>query len=460
MPPSGLILTSTTSLPLLKAHLDAGRCGVLKVVTGWGWRWDEQSRRAVAAMADTLIVRTVAGDPSYAKGARRYPIAADVVAEIAPWYAVRPDIVIEIGNEPLIEPQPEEFAWSYLHHFAPAIRACRTHFPLARILAPAHLVNHQIRLGDYQNGVARFVAITRDAYQACDGIGIHAYSQQQLDRNEALYAGGGKPLWLTEFALNEALSPAQRGQRYRAMLDAAPVAAATLYHLDEIGGDDPTHFNPNYRLDIPTLTAMASPTHPPAPSDPDTIDHPQRIDGFTIDIIQWRTVRAFRAHLERYSYKATAPWATGVTVHHTVKPAQADWTGVPSMLGMARYYRDTARWKSGPHLFVVSGSRDPLSDGIWQMSPLNLPSVHGNACNSDRWGVEVVGSYDYQRWDAGTSVLALGAIEALLTWAGRSSDRLNGHRDCAGVDKDKTCPGEAINLAAVRRGVDALRGVR
>ena len=74
----GLILTSTVSLASLRAHLEAGRCGVLKIVTGWGLPWTEETRRAVAAMADVLIVRTVAGDPSYANGTRRMPIAADV----------------------------------------------------------------------------------------------------------------------------------------------------------------------------------------------------------------------------------------------------------------------------------------------------------------------------------------------------------------------------------------------
>lgn len=266
MPAPGLILTSTTSLASLKAHLDAGKCRVLKVVTGWGWPWDEASRRAVAAMTDVLIVRTVAGDPSYNGGAKRMPIAADVVAEIAPWYAVRQNIVIEIGNEPLIDAQPEAYAWIYLDHLNAAIRACRDRFPHARILAPAHLVNHHIPLGNSPDGVARFVDITKRAYQDCSSIGIHAYNQAQLDRNAALYANHGKPLWLTEFALNEQLSPQQRGAKYRAFINAANVAATTIYHLDELGGSDPAHFRPEYRLDIPTLTAMAQPITPSEPT--------------------------------------------------------------------------------------------------------------------------------------------------------------------------------------------------
>jgi hypothetical protein len=201
---------------------------------------------------------------------------------------------------------------------------------------------------------------------------------------------------------------------------------------------------------------MAQP--PTAP--PDTIDHPERLDRYTMDIIQWRTVGAFRRHLARYDYKATAPWASGVTVHHTVNPTPSSWRGVSSMLSMARFYRDTQKWAAGPHLFVVSGAPNPADDGIWQMTPLNLRGVHGNQCNTDRWGIEVVGQYDTVRWDAGTTVLTTGAIEALLTWAGRGSERLNGHRDCSGVDPDKSCPGNAIDVRAVRRGVDAIRDIR
>jgi hypothetical protein len=130
------------------------------------------------------------------------------------------------------------------------------------------------------------------------------------------------------------------------------------------------------------------------------------------------------------------------------------------MLGMARFYRDTRKWDRGPHLYVVSGAPNPSTDGIWQLTPLSIPGIHGNACNSDHWGVEIVGDYDNQRWDAGTSVLALGTIEALLAWAGQGSERLNRHRDCVGVDPEKTCPGTAIGLEAVRRGVDAMRGAR
>jgi hypothetical protein len=64
------------------------------------------------------------------------------------------------------------------------------------------------------------------------------------------------PIWLTEFALNEALESAERGRRYREILRDAPVAAALLYHLAETPGDDPVHFNPNYRLDLATLRAL------------------------------------------------------------------------------------------------------------------------------------------------------------------------------------------------------------
>jgi hypothetical protein len=135
---------------------------------------------------------------------------------------------------------------------------------------------------------------------------------------------------------------------------------------------------------------------------------------------------------------------------------------VQSILGMARYYRDNPdyRWDRGPHLFVVSGSPNPNHNGIFQMTPLNAKGIHANACNGSRWGLEVVGSFDSQRWPADVAGLALGTLAALHDWAGWPAvtlATLNGHRDCAGVDPTKSCPGRAIDLPTVRRGVEALR---
>jgi len=79
----------------------------VKVVSAWGIgkSWDTVTRAQMLALTPYTIVRTVTGDPSYKdswNGKREYvyPDSKRAIAEITPWYAIKPDILIEIGNEP------------------------------------------------------------------------------------------------------------------------------------------------------------------------------------------------------------------------------------------------------------------------------------------------------------------------------------------------------------------------
>jgi hypothetical protein len=456
----GAILTSAPDLAWVRAHV-AG-LDALKVVTGWGIPWDDARRREAARLCPQLVVRTVAGDPSYADGVAPFPVDTQVLAEVRPWWDARDParpFWIELGNEPLIAPQDEVVAWEYAYWLDRAITACRAAFPAARLIAPAHLLNHPVRLGEEADGVGRFLAIAADAYRRCDAVGLHAYTLAQYDHGRAQLRRliGPTPVWLTEFALNEDLPDAVRGADYRRTLQGLDVQAALIYHLDAAGGADPTHFNPRYRLTRETIAHLIAPAEPPTPAPmTDTAHYPNiRVDGFAMDVRQWRTVGAFRRHLAQYSAQATAPWARGVVMHHTIKPLAADWQGAASMLALARFYRHTNRWESGPHLFVVSGCPDPRDAGIWQLSPLNRPGIHAGECNAAMWGIEVVGNYDGATWPPDVAALAQGATAALLSWRGLSvtGATLKGHRDC---NSPKSCPGTALNMEAVRRGVGAL----
>lgn len=452
----GPILTSARTAEPLRGFR------IAKIVPAWGMAdgWTPARVAEVARLPEVLVVRTSWGDPSAFGGGRPYPVADRILEELRPWLQHRPDAVVEIGNEPYLPAFPAVSPVEYARYLAAAIQACRDVFPRARILPPAHSVHDPARDG----GVAQWLAACAPAYRMCDGLTVHAYTADQLQRGLALLRThvGAAPVWLTELNLNERLDPTDRARRLVAMARDAHAEAALIYHVDELGGTDPAHFQPNYRLGPAELAALrhaATEEAAPVSNPADAIHYADaRVGGFVMDIRQWRTVRAFRAHLARYAYRQVAPWATGITVHHSVSPIPSTWRGLPSMLAMARYYKDTLAWDRGPHIFSVSGAPDPAHDGIWQMCPLNERGIHGNACNSTRWGWEVVGSYDSQRWDAGTAALALGGMAALHDWAGWRETRLNGHRDCAGVDKGKSCPGKAIDLGAVARGVAALMG--
>jgi hypothetical protein len=456
----GAILTSAPDLAWVRQHV-AG-LDALKVVTGWGLPWTPERRAEAARLCPVLVVRTVAGDPSYADGLQPFPVAEQVLEEVRPWWEARDParpFWIELGNEPLIAEQDEVFAWEYAYWLDRAITACRAAFPGARLIAPAHLLNHPVPLGVHADGVPRFMEISADAYRRCDAVGVHAYTLAQWEKGRALVrrAVGPARLWLTEFALNEPLPDAVRGAAYARTLAPLDADAALIYHLDAAGGADPVHFNPHYRLSLETLQHLRAPATPPPPmATPDTAHYPNlRVDGFRMDVRQWRTVAAFRAHLAQYPAAATAPWAKGVVMHHTVRPLAADWRGATSMLALARFYKDTNKWSSGPHLFVASGTPDPRDAGIWQLSPLNAPGIHAGVCNASAWGIEVVGNYDADGWPPDVAALAQGAAAALLSWRGLvvTGATLKGHRDC---NSPKTCPGTAINLEAVRRGVAAL----
>lgn len=178
--------------------------------------------------------------------------------------------------------------------------------------------------------------------------------------------------------------------------------------------------------------------------------------NFAIDIRQWKTIDAFRAHLAAHD-PAICDWVQGVVVHHTWSPTQRQWRGKASVEGLKTFYENkNPPWDAGPHLFICVGAPNPEDDGIWQMTPLNMVGIHAGVCNPTTWGIEVVGDYDNQPWSDGTRQLVVGAIAALMEWRRLSvtPNSLKGHRDC---NSPKSCPGKAINMAVVRQWVlDAM----
>lgn len=160
---------------------------------------------------------------------------------------------------------------------------------------------------------------------------------------------------------------------------------------------------------------------------------------FAADIRHWPTLASFEAHLAAHD-PAICAWVAGLTYHHTYRPTLAQWRGAASMRGMQAYYVGKG-WPSGPHLYIAP-------DGIWQMTPLNLPGTHATVCNPHTWGVEVVGDYDLAPWPPIIRDLALGVGVALLRWRGLSPETVRGHRDC---NSPKSCPGRAVSMQEVRR---------
>lgn len=181
---------------------------------------------------------------------------------------------------------------------------------------------------------------------------------------------------------------------------------------------------------------------------------------FRQDIRQWKTLAEFTGHLAAHDPRI-APWAQGAVIHHTWIPTAASWRGRATMDGLVRWYRDEVvwvdasgrkhkgGWEAGPHLILAWGSPNPANDGIWQLSPLNLPGVHAGLWNKTHWGIEVVGNYDLGPWPPALAELVYGVTDILLRWKHirPSIATVRGHRECG---SKKTCPGTAIDMHQVR----------
>lgn len=164
----------------------------------------------------------------------------------------------------------------------------------------------------------------------------------------------------------------------------------------------------------------------------------------------FKTVQEFEAYVASLQRPL---WLRGATVHHTWKPTVADWQregGDHYMDVLERYYRDEVPnppnppgWPAGPNLFIGP-------DGIWQGTPITEQGVHAGPCNSSHLSLEVVGDYDLVEWAEPIKSLALGALGVLVRHQWISIPSINGHRDCL---PNKSCPGNAIDMARVRQWV-------
>lgn len=229
----GVILTQCNTLDNIAASIQRGGYNALKVVTGWGYEWSKANIQRVAWLTPNLIIRTVAGDPSYNNGSHSYPEVNRILAEISTWHLIRSDIYVEIGNEPnvrtnwKIDDAPEGFVWEYRWHLLNTIKHVRAVFPRVRIIAPAALLEPSKKPD-------RWLELMADAMKQCDFIGVHAYEydaflaserrkgstgQLQMLRDLHLRHFADKDWLLTEYGINDPpLSAATKGKRYAALL--------------------------------------------------------------------------------------------------------------------------------------------------------------------------------------------------------------------------------------------------
>jgi len=157
-------------------------------------------------------------------------------------------------------------------------------------------------------------------------------------------------------------------------------------------------------------------------------------------------IRQFRTPADLSAYLSTLPspdWPganpIGSTYHNTYVPTEAQWHGQASMESMRAHYISLG-WTSAPHFFLALHSPESANNGIWMMTPPTAPGTHAGACNSTRFGIEVVGDFGTKAPSAAQQQLLVDTVAALHIWA-KLGAVLNAHRDCMA---GRTCPGDAF----------------
>lgn len=143
-----------------------------------------------------------------------------------------------------------------------------------------------------------------------------------------------------------------------------------------------------------------------------------------------------------------------IVVHNTAIPTLAQRpNGFSSqhMKNLEIFYRDTQKWKSGPHLFID----DNL---IWVFTPLNVSGTHSPSWNKVSLGIEMLGNYDKESFTKGrglkvqkNTIAALATITGIL---GLDPNTIKLHRE----DPLTThaCPGKTVRKLELIQQVQDL----
>ena len=143
-----------------------------------------------------------------------------------------------------------------------------------------------------------------------------------------------------------------------------------------------------------------------------------------------------------------------VVVHNTAIPSLAqrpDGLTRQHILGLESFYRDTQKWKAGPHLFVDDRQ-------IWVFTPLTVSGTHSPSWNKVALGVEMLGDFEKEPFDAGRGLEvrrnAIAAVATLCAVLGLDPQTIRIHRE----DPLTThaCPGKNVRKLEIIQEVQDL----
>lgn len=231
----GPVLTNASTVSNFVSSYFTNKFSAAKVVTAWGidGGWNETNRRLLTTNVSRLIVRSVAGDPSY-HGAQWYPEPEALVQEFRPWVALKPDLWLEVGNEPdviwdRLNPEgrgSDQAIWEYRYWLDQAERRLRREFPQAKLIGPSP------RVGHYSNWT-RWLEIMADVLLRFDTVSLHLYGWHRIvdDGKGELVAAKpvydklfpGKSVAVTELGIHDpSQTPASKLAAYRSFARSAP----------------------------------------------------------------------------------------------------------------------------------------------------------------------------------------------------------------------------------------------
>lgn len=251
----GPVLTNTAKLDNFLSYYRVGRFSAAKIVTGWGvdeGGWNSINRWRLVQAVPRLVVRSTAGDPSN-REALWHLHSDTVIAEFREWVQLRPNIWLELGNEPDVvweqQGRDENLIWVYRWWLAETIQRLRIEFPQARLIAPS------VRVG--VSGWERWLEVLADVMSKCDTVSLHLYGwhtivgdgKREYELAKSVYDRlfPAKSVAVTELGINNPLmSPAEKLRRYRMFARIVPTnwRWVLFYHYNERGDVHPEYHIP------------------------------------------------------------------------------------------------------------------------------------------------------------------------------------------------------------------------
>lgn len=118
-----------------------------------------------------------------------------------------------------------------------------------------------------------------------------------------------------------------------------------------------------------------------------------------------------------------------IVLHNTATPSLAQRPkGLTKqhIQNLEPFYRDTQKWKAGPHLFLDDRQ-------IWVFTPLTVSGTHSPSWDKVTLGVEMLGDYEKEAFDSGRGLKVrentIAALATLCAILGIDSHTIRIHRE-------------------------------